>query len=151
MKGKVVVIGGSGFLGSHLADALTEEGYAVSIFDIRPSPWLRPNQEMVVSEVQNEEELCRCVTGARYVYHLAGIADIGEAAKSPRSTIEQNIIGSAVALDCCLKARVERLLFASTLYVYSQQGSFYRLSKQAVELLIEAYSEHFGLEYTILR
>ena len=36
MKDKVVVIGGSGFLGSHLADALTEEGYAVSIFDIRP-------------------------------------------------------------------------------------------------------------------
>jgi UDP-glucose 4-epimerase len=46
---------------------------------------------------------------------------------------------------------VERILFASTLYVYSQQGSFYRVSKQAVELLIEAYHERFGLEYTILR
>ena len=46
---------------------------------------------------------------------------------------------------------MERILFASTLYVYSQQGSFYRISKQAVELLIEAYHERYGLEYTILR
>ena len=151
MKDKVVVIGGSGFLGSHLADALTEEGYAVSIFDIQPSPWLRPSQEMIVGEIHNEQELLRSITGARYVYHLAGIADIGEAARSPRSTVEQNIIGSTVVFDCCLEAKVERLLFASTLYVYSQQGSFYRVSKQAVELLIEAYNERFGLDYTILR
>ena len=57
MKDKVVVIGGSGFLGSHLADTLTEEGYAVSIYDIRPSPWLRPHQEMIVGAIHDEEEL----------------------------------------------------------------------------------------------
>ena len=151
MKEKAVVIGGSGFLGSHLADALTEAGHAVSIFDVRPSPWLRPDQEMIVGDICNEEELLSCITGARYVYHLAGIADIGEAVRSPRTTVEQNIIGSTVVLDCCLHAKVERILFASTLYVYSQQGSFYRVSKQAVELLIEAYHERYGLEYTILR
>jgi UDP-glucose 4-epimerase len=50
MKDKVVVIGGSGFLGSHLADALTEAGYAVSIFDVRHSPWLRPDQEMILGD-----------------------------------------------------------------------------------------------------
>ena len=151
MKEKVVVIGGSGFLGSHLADALTEAGYAVSIFDVRRSPWLKADQHMVLGEIQNEVELKRCMAGARYVYHLAGIADIGEAARSPRATVEQNIIGSTVVLECCLRAKVERLLYASTLYVYSQQGSFYRVSKQAVELLIEAYHEGYGLPYTILR
>ena len=151
MKDKVVVVGGSGFLGSHLADALTEAGYAVSIFDVRPSPWLRPDQQMVLGDIRDEETLRSCIKGARYVYHLAGISDIGEAARSPRATVEQNIIGSTATLDCCLEAKVERILFASTLYVYSQQGSFYRVSKQAVELLIEAYHERFGLEYTILR
>ena len=151
MKEKVVVIGGSGFLGSHLADALTEAGYSVSIFDARPSPYLRPDQQMVLGDMQNESELKRCMAGARYVYHLAGIADIGEAARSPKATVEQNIIGSTVVLECCLQAKVERLLYASTLYVYSQQGSFYRVSKQAVELLIEAYQERYGLQYTILR
>ena len=151
MKEKVVVIGGSGFLGSHLADALTEAGYGVSIYDVRSSPWLRADQEMIVGDIQDEDALRKCIAGARYVYHLAGIADIGEAANSPRATVEQNIIGSTVVVDSCLDAEVERLLFASTLYVYSQQGSFYRVSKQAVELLIEAYHERFGLEYTVLR
>ena len=151
MKDKVVVIGGSGFLGSHLADTLTEAGYAVSIFDVRRSPWLRSGQEMILGDIRDEEALGDCIAGARYVYHLAGIADIGEAAKSPRATVENNIIGSTAVLDSCLQAAVERVLFASSLYVYSQQGSFYRVSKQAVELLIEAYHERFGLEYTILR
>jgi UDP-glucose 4-epimerase len=151
MKDKVVVIGGSGFLGSHLADALTEAGYAVSIFDGRHSPWLRPDQEMILGDIRDEEALSDCIAGARYVYHLAGISDIGEAARSPRVTVEHNIIGSTAVLQSCLQAKVERILFASTLYVYSQQGSFYRVSKQAVELLIEAYHERFGLEYTILR
>jgi UDP-glucose 4-epimerase len=151
MKEKVVVIGGSGFLGSHLADSLTEAGYGVSVYDVRSSPWLRADQEMIVGDIQDEEALRTCIAGARYVYHLAGIADIGEAASSPRATVEQNIIGSTVVVDSCLDAEVERLLFASTLYVYSQQGSFYRVSKQAVELLIEAYHERFGLEYTVLR
>jgi UDP-glucose 4-epimerase len=151
MKEKVVVIGGSGFLGSHLADALTEAGYGVSIFDARRSPWLKPDQQMVLGDIRDEKALFGCITGARYVYHLAGIADIGEAASSPRATVEHNIIGSTAVLDSCLRAKVERILFASTLYVYSKQGSFYRVSKQAVELLIEAYHERYGLEYTVLR
>lgn len=151
MSEKAVVIGGSGFLGSHLADVLTESGYAVSIFDVRPSPWLKSNQEMILGDIGDAGALHECMTGARYVYHLAGIADIDEAAKSPRVTVEKNIIGSTVVLECCLSAKVERILFASTLYVYSQQGSFYRVSKQAVELLIEAFHERYGLEYTILR
>jgi UDP-glucose 4-epimerase len=151
MKDKVVVIGGSGFLGSHLADALTEAGYAVSIFDVRHSPWLKASQEMILGDIRDEAALGDCIAGARYVYHLAGIADIGEAARSPRVTVEHNIIGSTAVLQSCLQAKVERILFASTLYVYSQQGSFYRVSKQAVELLTEAYHERFGLEYTIMR
>jgi UDP-glucose 4-epimerase len=122
---------------------------------------------MILGDIRDEEALRDCIAGARYVYHLAGIADIGEAARSPRVTVEHNIIGSTAVLQSCLQAKVERMLFASTLYVYSQQGSFYRVSKQAVELLIEAYHENFGkqavellieayhenfgLEYTILR
>ena len=145
MKEKAVVIGGSGFLGSHLADALTGAGYAVSIFDVLPSPWLKSDQEMIPGNIRDEDALHKCITGARYVYHLAGIADIDEAARYPRATVEQNIIGSTVVVECCLHAKVERVVFASTLYVYSQQGSFYRVSKQAVELLIEAYNERYGL------
>lgn len=151
MNEKVVVIGGSGFLGSHLADALTKAGYRVTAFDLKSSPWLQPTQEMVVGDVRDEATLAQTLAGARYVFHLAGIADIGQAARSPRETVERNIIGSTIVIQCCLKAKVERLLFASTVYVYSNHGSFYRVSKQASELLIEAFHESFGLDYTILR
>jgi UDP-glucose 4-epimerase len=151
MTTKVVVTGGSGFLGSHLADALTEAGYAVTIFDSKPSDWLQPGQEMLIGDILDEAAVRRCVAGARYVYHLAGIADIGQAALSPKATMEFNIVGSTVVMEACVQARVERLLFASTVYVYSEQGSFYRVSKQAIELLIEAWQERFGLAYTILR
>lgn len=151
MKEKIVIVGGSGFLGSHLADALTAAGYGVTIFDLTPSPWLQPGQDMCAGDMRDEDAVRRCLKGARYVYHLAGIADIGKAAASPKATVEHNIIGSTVILEACLHERVERLLFASTVYVYSQQGSFYRVSKQAVESLIEAYHELYGLNYTILR
>jgi UDP-glucose 4-epimerase len=151
MKKKVVVIGGSGFLGSHIADALTDNGYEVCIFDARPSPWLRPGQKMVIGDIMSEDDISKSLADALYVYHLAGIADIGKAVASPRETLEQNIIGSSIVFDACVKSGIERLMYASTIYVYSQQGSFYRVSKQAVEHMLEAYHEQCGLEYTILR
>ncbi len=151
MNTKVVVIGGSGFLGSHLSDTLQDAGYDVTIFDCRPSLWIRSGQKMVVGDILDENLIQSTLGGARYVYHLAGVADIGQAAVSPRMTIEQNVIGSTIVLDACLRAHVERFLFASTVYVYSSQGSFYRVSKQAIELLIEAYQERFDLKYTVLR
>lgn len=150
-KKNVVVIGGSGFLGSHLADALTDRGYRVTVFDVRPSPWLRPEQEMIVGNVLDEGEVQKALAGAHYVYHLAGIADIGKSVESPRETLEKNIIGSANVFDACVQAGIERLMYASTIYVYSQHGSFYRVSKQTVEHMLEAYYEQYALKYTILR
>ena len=148
---KVVVIGGAGFLGSHIADVLSENGFQVTVFDLHKSRWLRPDQQMVVGDVFNREDIKACIDGARYVFHLAAIADIGRAVRSPRQTIEHNIIGSLNVIEACIEAKVERLLFASTVYVYSQQGSFYRVSKQAVESILETYSEEYGLGYTTLR
>jgi UDP-glucose 4-epimerase len=150
-KNKVVVFGGSGFLGSHLADALTDEGYETVIFDREDSPWRRPEQTFVAGDILDQESVSAVIEGAKYVYHLAGIADIGEAGAKPRETITTNIIGSTNIIEACVAHGVGRLMFASSLYVYSDRGSFYRVSKQATELLIENYSQEFGLEYTILR
>lgn len=151
MKDTVVIVGGAGFLGSHVADALSKVGYRVVIFDCQKSPWLKDDQEMVIGDILCQEDLIRAMQGAKYVYHMAGIADIGQAAANPLRTIEVNIMGSANVIEACLKNNIRRLIFASTIYVYSQQGSFYRVSKQAVESLLETYHQTRGLEYTILR
>ena len=54
---KVLVIGGSGFLGSHIADALCDKGYEVIIYDCEPSPYLRSKQKMVVGDIMDRNTL----------------------------------------------------------------------------------------------
>ena len=149
--GKILVIGGSGFMGSHTADELSRRGYAVTIYDVIASPWLRADQRMVVADLMDSDALQKAMDGAEYVYHFAGIADIGEAKQRPYDTIESNVIGVTKALEIASRLRVRRFIYASTIYVYSHHGSFYRASKQAAELIIEAYAERDGIEFTLLR
>jgi UDP-glucose 4-epimerase len=148
---KVLVTGGSGFLGSHIADSLTDSGYAVTIFDKIPSPYLKSSQEMVIGDICDPGSVDAAVKGCDYVYHLAAEADIGASAKDPARTIELNVGGTIHFLNACLKYQVKRFVFSSTIYVYSDLGSFYRISKQTCEKLIEEYAREFGLAYTILR
>jgi UDP-glucose 4-epimerase len=61
------------------------------------------------------------------------------------------VVGTVNVLDRCRRARVERFVFASTVYVYSREGGFYRCSKQACETYIEEFQRAYGLDYTILR
>jgi UDP-glucose 4-epimerase len=147
----VTVFGGSGFLGSHVCDKLSDAGHQVRIFDMRPSPWLRPDQDMIIGDILDEAAVEAAVAGSQIVYNFAGIADIGEAGEKPVDTARYNILGNIVALEAARKAAAQRFVFASSLYVYSKAGGFYRCSKQAGELYIENYRQVYGLEYTILR
>lgn len=148
---KVAVFGGSGFLGSHVADQLSEKGYEVYIYDLRPSLYLKRNQSMVIGDVLDEKAVDNAVRTSDIVYNFSAVADIDKACQAPLTTIKTNILGNSIILDACCKAKIKRFVYASSLYVYSKTGSFYRSSKQASELLIENYSEIFGLPYTILR
>ncbi|MEO5359374.1 MAG: NAD(P)-dependent oxidoreductase [Nitrospirota bacterium] len=149
--GKVVVFGGAGFLGSHVADCLDTEGFEVFVYDIRQSQYLTGRQKMIIGDILDENAVESVVKGCDYVYNFAGIADIDEASKKPLDGVRYNILGNAIILEACRKANVKRFVFASSLYVYSKAGSIYRSTKQACELLIENYKELFGLPYTILR
>lgn len=150
-KEKVVVFGGSGFLGSHVADALSEAGYPVRIFDITPSPYLRADQEMVIGDMLDAAATIRAAEGCAYVYNFAGLADIDDAKNRPLDTVQLNVLGNVHCLEAARITGAKRFIFASTVYVYSESGSFYRASKQASERFIEVYQERYGLDYTILR
>jgi UDP-glucose 4-epimerase len=89
--------------------------------------------------------------GAAYVYNFAGLADIDEASTKPRETVTANILGNVNVLEGARAAGAKRFLFASSVYVYSNSGSFYRASKQACERYVELFHERFGLPFTILR
>ena len=148
---KVIVFGGSGFLGSHVADVLTGAGYQVAIYDLRPSPYLIPGQEMIVGDILDREHVSKVVGGYDYVYNFAGFVDLDDAATKPLDTAQLNIIGNLNIMDAAFKANVQRFIYASTIYVYSEKGGFYRCSKQSSELYIEEYKRLHGLDYTILR
>ncbi len=150
-KGTALVTGGSGFLGSHTANALSRSGYNVRVFDIEKSPFLLDGQEMVTGDVTDPDALKKAAKGCDAIYHFAGIADIEAANKRPRDTAQYNILGTLGALEAAKEAGVKRFVFASTVYVYSDSGGFYRASKQACENFIEEYQRAYGLPYTILR
>jgi UDP-glucose 4-epimerase len=148
---KITVFGGSGFLGSHVCDKLSEAGHQVTIFDRKSSYWLRNDQNMIVGDILNEKDVEKATTGIDVVFNFAGVADIDEANDRALDTVKYNVLGNSIILEACVQAKIKRYVFASTVYVYSKAGGFYRCSKQACEVFIENYHEVYGLDTTILR
>lgn len=151
MNKRVLITGGSGFIASHIADVLVEKGYHVILFDTIPSKYKTKGQTEIIGDILNVNDINSAMEGCSKVYHFAAQADIGNSSKNPTKTININIIGTQNVLEVARQQKVERVLFASTIYVYSELGSFYRVSKQACEKIIEEYQREFGLDYTILR
>lgn len=151
MSKQACVIGGSGFLGSHVADQLGEAGYAVTIFDRTGSRWLQPGQKMVVGDIRDLEQVRAAVAGCEVVYNFAALADLNAALDRPLDTVHINVLGAVNALEAARAAGVKRFVYASTVYVYSREGGFYRCSKQSAEHYVEEYQRAFGLDFTILR
>jgi UDP-glucose 4-epimerase len=148
---KVCVIGGAGFLGSHVADELTEAGWTVCVYDQKPSPWLKAGQHMVVGDLLDARALEAVIAGCEAVYNYAAIADLNYSLNKPIETVQVNVLGTVMALEACRRQGVGRFVFASTVYVYSREGGFYRCSKQASEHFVEEYQRACGLDFTILR
>jgi len=144
-------MGGSGFLGSHVADKLSDAGYRVKIFDRLPSNWIRDDQEMIIGDLLNQSEVNDVVQGVDVVYNFAALADLNEGLNNPLDTVRINILGNAHVMEACRRFKVKRFVYASTVYVYSREGGFYRCSKQASEAYVEQYQRAYGLDFTILR
>jgi len=148
---KAVVVGGSGFIGSHVADHLGDEGYQVTIYDKTQSQWLRNDQKIVIGDIQDSEKLNQTIVGAEVVYNFAALADLNQALEQPLKTVNINILGNINVMEACHAHGVKRFIYASTVYVHSREGGFYRCSKQASETYVEEYQKIYGLDYTILR
>ena len=147
----VTVIGGSGFLGSHVADQLSEVGYRVRIFDQEVSPWMRKDQEMILGDILDFGALNEAIVGSDVVYNFAALADLNQTLNQPLETVHVNVLGNVQVLEACRANSVKRFVYASTVYVYSREGGFYRCSKQAAEHYVEEYQRVYGLDFTILR
>jgi len=148
---KVVIFGGSGFLGSYVADELTRRGHDVVIADLKDPPYLTKGQTFVKADIMAPATIAEAVKKADVIYSFAGLADIDESILQPKVTMEQNIIGNINILEACKDLKLGRYVYASSAYAFSNKGSFYGISKLASEKIIEEYSARFGLTYTIIR
>lgn len=148
---KIIIFGGTGFLGSYVADALTETGHDVRIFGRSKSQYLKSGQKMIQGDIINQEAVEKAVEGCDVVYNFSAVADLDVAKSRPVDVVKVNILGNTYILEASRKAKVKRFVYASSVYVYSQFGAFYSDSKLASERITETYQRQFDLPFTILR
>src|SRR5262249_59522073 len=129
-------------------EALVARGHQVTVFDRTRSKW---SDDTSVGDLVDLPAVSAAVAGHDAVYHLGGFADLNAAKTRPLDTVHVNITGTVNVLEAMREHGIARFLFASTAYVYSREGGFYRCSKQACESYIEEYARTFGLRYTVIR
>ncbi len=151
MSKQVIVFGGSGFLGSHVVEELVGRGYRVTVFDKKRLPLPNCDHNMVLGDVLDSDLVKSSIKGQDAVFHFAGLSDLDLGLAQPLETVQQNIAGTVNLLNGALEANLKRFVFASSIYVYSNLGGFYRCSKQAAELFIEEFNSCYGVDFTILR
>ena len=83
MIGKAVVFGGSGFLGSHVADELAGRGYEVIIYDLKEYTHLKKNQVMVNGDINDHKKVTDVMQGADVIYNFSAVADIEASGNLP--------------------------------------------------------------------
>tara|TARA_Y100000590_G_C15516740_1_gene937656 strand:- start:105 stop:962 length:858 start_codon:yes stop_codon:yes gene_type:complete len=149
MKKNVLITGGSGFIGSHVVDALIKNNYKVTILDlINPK---RKDVKFVRGSILNETKIKSALKNVDIIFHLAAVSDINKVKNIPQKTIETNILGTTCLLEAARKKKIKRFVFASSVYSYGSAGNLYTTSKTSSELIIKNYELLFGIKFTILR
>ena len=164
---RVLVTGGSGFIGSHVVDRLAAHGHEPRIFDLVPSPYPEHDRiDTVIGDLCEPGDVLAAVEGCDAVVHLAAVADVDLVARDPLLTDRVNVRGTHAVLEAVRAHGTRRFVYASTVWVYGDASSpalvdedtqlglprhFYTATKIAGEMYAASYRELYGVEYTILR
>ena len=157
----VLVTGGSGFIGSHVVDALLSKGYSVRVFDqVKPES----KAEWVKGDLRSKEDAYNAVRDVDAVFHLAAVADVNVATTDPQLCLDINELGTLNLLNACSGQDVDHFVLASTVWVYGRAigqvteetpinmpADIYTKTKIGQEHLVHSWSKAHALRYTILR
>jgi dTDP-L-rhamnose 4-epimerase len=127
---RILITGGAGFIGSHLADDLIERGHQVRVLDVlapqvhggdgaRPD-YLHADAELVRGDVRDARVVCRALEGADAVYHFAAAVGVGQSMYEIEHYVSTNDVGTAVLWQELARRRVERLVVASSMSLYGE-------------------------------
>jgi UDP-glucose 4-epimerase len=159
---RVLVTGGAGFIGSHVVEALRAAGHVAVVFDKRR---VRHASDAVRGDILDVRALGRAVAGCDAVVHLAAAADVDAVEANPAAAEHVNARGTLNVLEAARVAGVARVIYGSTIWVYSDTtggavheatplrapAHLYTATKLAGELYCRSYEELYGLACTILR
>ncbi len=148
---KILIFGGAGFLGKNLAVKLANLDHKVTIFDKKKLKFKSNRIKFLKGDILNLKQVLKATKKKDIIFNFAGISDIGEAMNNPILTTKINILGSVNTLAAAKRFKVKRYIFASSIYVLSRQGGFYKSSKQSVESFIDEFNKKDKLKFTILR
>ncbi len=166
---KMLVTGGAGFIGSHVVDALIEEGHNVVVVDdlsTGKAEFVNPQARLYQLDIRSPE-LAEVLEQERpeLINHHAAHADVRRSVTDPRHDAEVNIVGSLNLLECARRHGASKLVYASTggaiygepVYLPCDESHPlnpicpYGVSKLTVERYLSYYGHAYGLQYTILR
>src|SRR3954468_9405812 len=129
MSTRILVTGGAGFIGSHLADELLSAGYRVRALDslvpqvheqrTRP-PYLDDEVELMLGDVRNADTVARALDGVDAGVHLAAQVGVGQSMYQIADYTSTNVVGTATLLEALIKRPVERLVVASSMSIYGE-------------------------------
>ncbi|MXY47183.1 MAG: NAD-dependent epimerase/dehydratase family protein [Chloroflexi bacterium] len=166
---RVLVTGGAGFIGSHIVDALVEQGHAVSVVDDLSEgnrANINPNARLFDVNINEPNDLEKAFEEAKpdVVSHHAAQISVRNSMYDPTHDAQVNIIGSLNVLQAAVKHGTERIIFPSTSAVYAKPNhlpmdethplspeSVYGVSKLSVENFIRLYTDTYGIRHKIFR
>jgi UDP-glucose 4-epimerase len=166
---KVLVTGGAGFIGSHVAEALTQRGHSVVVLDDLSGGFIEnvvPAAEFVAGSITDVELVNRLCMQQRfeYIFHLAAYAAEGLSHFIRRYNYTTNLIGSMNLINAAVNSGVRCFVFTSSIAVYGASPELpmdeathahpedpYGISKLAVEQDLQAAKAMFGLDYIVFR
>ncbi len=163
---RVLVTGGGGFIGSHVVDRLIERGDTPRIFDLSASPYHSPLEvETFTGSITDPANLDLAMRDCDAVIHLAAVADVAHVLADPVLAEEVNTRGTLNVLEAACRAKVDRVVYGSTTWVYSDcteqavdeetpipaPRHLYTATKLAGETYCAGYAELYDLECTVLR
>jgi UDP-glucose 4-epimerase len=165
---KILITGGSGFIGSHVVDVLSEQGNEVTIYDL-DAPRFNQPVKYIKGDTGDLERLTASSKGCDIIYHLAAEANVNRFYESPLYSNHITSANTLNVLECAKRNAISRVLLASTEWIYgtteSQDESniteetiyaqnpdhLYTSSKISAELFCKNYKTLYGVNYTIMR
>jgi UDP-glucose 4-epimerase len=164
---RVLVTGGSGFIGSHVVDRLLASGHEPRVLDLVLSArHIAAGVDCVVGDILEADAVSTAIRGCDAVVHLAAVADVGEVALDPLRADLVNTRGTGVMLEAARAEGIRHFVYGSTIWVYGNAPGidplgedvllappehFYTATKLAGEMYCRSYETMYGLAPTILR